>query len=81
MIVLNCQKIYTILWQLCRWAYLTTANRRLTPYLSLFLHNFHFVCIVKRDFTIEFQASLKGVHYWLKIFPLFHDWLKSLNLK
>ena len=30
---------------------------------------------------IEKQSPLKGFPYWLKVSPLYHDWLRSFNWK
>ena len=35
----------------------------------------------KRDFEIEFQTPLKVFQNSLNVPPLYHDWLKTLNLK
>ena len=35
--------------------------------------------IKKRDSTIENPSPILGFHHWLKVVPLYHDWLRSLN--
>ena len=34
---------------------------------------------VKRYCTIEKRKEVKVFHYWLKVRPQYHDWLRSLN--